>query len=367
MIKQKIACSLGLLLGLLLFLSATKACGQGLAAYVDFREHFYVFDKGNMRQLEHLPVLTFKVGKWGLAYQRNDGALMIYHNGVSRKLSEVVENYEITDGLLVYTYNNNLFVYEGRDKTLLSMNAPYYKADEHLVAYYDDIDKMFKVYYKGEIFDVESALSSPPVDNFEVGDNIIAYMDPNNYLQAFFEGATRELMLAQGKTSYRVDRNLVTFYDETSSALKLFHVFGQRDLAAFRPLSFKVADERVAFVDNTGNFKLYENDQVRTLSNITPDFYVLRDSLLIYGLQNELMAYYDGQIQRLENFIPSTIRYVFNLVAYLTERNHLRVFDKGRLKTLTYEPANRFEVFWDVVWYNIGVNSNKVYYDGVVY
>jgi|GEM_PF-890001 len=357
----------GFLMALTLLVQVSITRAQGLAAFVDYREHFYVFDRGNIRQLEHLPVLSFKVGKWALAYQRNDGALMIYHNGVKRKLSEVVENYEITEGLLVYTYNDNLFVYEGREKTTLTMNAPYHKADGRLVAFYDDIDKMFKVYYKGQVFEVESALSAPPVDNFKVGDNMMAYLDPNSYLQAFFEGTTRELILAQGKPSYQVDRNLVVYYDVTRSSLRLFHVYGQRELATFRPLSYKVADERVAFVDNDGSFRLYENDRVRTLSTITPDFYVLRDSMLVYEQQNELMAYYGGQIRRLENFIPSRIQYGFNLVAYLNERNHLRVYHRGRMKTITYEPANRFEVFWDVVWYNVGVNTNKVYYNGKIY
>ena len=359
--------SIFILLYAMLSVQAIDSAAQGLAAFNNFRDQFYVFDKGNLQQLEHLPVMSYKVGKWGVAYQRNDGALMVYQNGIQTKLSEVAENYEITEGLLVYTYNNNLFVYGGREKKTLTMNAPYYKADEDLVAYYDDIDKMFKVYYKGQVFDVEGALSAPPVSDFKVGDNIVAYLDPNNYLQAFFEGSTRRLMLAQGRPSYAADRNLVVYYDVSLSTLRLFHVFGQRELATFRPISYQVADERVAFVDNDGSFKLYENDRITTLSTISPAFYELRDSMLVYEQQNELMAYYDGEIRRLENFIPAKIEYGFNLVAYLNERNHLRVFQRGELKTITYEPANRFEVSWDVVWYNVGVNTNKVYYNGKVY
>lgn len=354
------------LLALLLFLPI-PGLSQGKAAFTNFRDHFYVFDQGNTRQLEHLPIVSYQVAKWGVAYKRNDGALMVYHNGVKEKLSEVVESYQMTEGLLVYNYNDNLFVYEGREKTTLSMNAPRYKADEDLVAYYDEIDKMLKVYYKGEVFDVESALSVPPVSDFKVGDNMVAYLDPNGYLQAFFEGATRRLMLAQGKPSYRVDRNIVVYYDVTQSSLRLFHLFGQRQLTTFEPLSYKVADERVAFVANDGSFRLYENDRIQTLTTLTPDFYVLRDSLLVYGLQNELMAYHDGQIRQLENFIPVKIKYGYNTVAYLNERNHLRVFDHGRVETISYEPVNRFEVFWDVVWYNVGVNSNKVYFNGEVH
>ena len=355
-----------LLLGVYL-LFPTQAFSQGLAAYTDFRDHFYVFDNGNFRQLEHLPVMSFKVGKWCVAYRRNNGALMVYHNGQKRELSRVVRDYRVTEGLLVYTYNDNLFVYDGREKKNLTMNAPYYKADEDMVAYYDQIDKMFKAYYKGSVFDVESALSTPPVSNFEVGDNILAYVDPNDYLNAFFEGSTQRLMLLQGRPLYKADKNIVAYYDVSRSVFKLHHVFGKRELGFFRPESFKLTDNRVIYVDNTGNFMVYENDEVRTLSTNTPEFYMAHDSILVYEEQNYFKVYYDGRIYTLENFIPSQIKYGYNTLAYLNERNHLRVFRNGRVKTVSYEPVNSFEVYWDVVWYNVGVNSNKVYYKGKVY
>jgi len=351
----------------LFLLNPCPGKAQGLAAFENYREQFYVFDRGTIRQLEHLPVQSFQVEKWGVAYRRNDGALMIYHNGVKRKLSDVAQQYSMTEGLLVYAYNNNLFVYQGRTKTNLGMNVPYYKADEDLVAYYDQLDKMFKVYYKKQQFEVESALSNPPVSDFKVGDNILGYLGPNSYLHAFFEGGNRQLMLAQGRPSYQVDRNMVVYYDVATSSLKLFHVFGSRKLTTFRPQSYKLADERVAFVANDGSFKLYENDRIKTLSGITPEFYELRDSLLVYEEQTNLMAYYQGKNYRLENFIPQQMDYGINTVAYLNARNHLRVFQGGSHQTISYEPVNRFKVFRDVVWFNVGVNSNKVFYNGKTY
>ena len=351
----------------LLLLSASQVRPQGLAAYTDFRHHFYVFDNGNLRQLEHLPVMNFKVGKWGIAYRGNDGALKVYENGMKRELSKVVSEYKVTEGLLVYTYNNTLVVYDNREKQTLTMKAPYYQADENMVAYYDQIDKMFKVYYKGEIFDVESALSSPPVSEFDVGDNILAYRDPNDYLNAFFEGSTRRLMLLQGRPLYGADKNIVAYYDVSRSTFRLHHIFGQRDLGFFQPESFKLTDERVIYVENTGDFMVYENDEIRTISTNTPAFYMAHDSILIFEEQNYFKVYYDRQVYTLENFIPEQIKYGYNLVAYLNERNHLRVFRHGRVETISYEPVNSFEVYWDVVWFNVGVNSNKVYYKGRVY
>ncbi|MFW5943800.1 MAG: hypothetical protein ACOCTU_00940 [Bacteroidota bacterium] len=348
-------------------LSAHNADSQGLAAYTDFRNHFHVFDNGNFRQLEHLPVINYKVGKWCVAYRNNNGALMVYHDGQKKELSKVVREYEVTEGLLVYTYNNNLFVYNGREKKFLSMNAPYYKAKGDLVAYYDEIDKMFKVYYKGQVFDVESALSTPSVNNFQVGDNIMSYVDPNGYLNAFFEGNTRRLMLMQGQPIHNADKNIVAYYDVSRSVFGLYHISGQRELGYFRPESFKTSDNRVVYVENTGNFMVYENDEIRTLSTNTPEFYMVHDSILIYEEQNHFKVYYDGRVYTLENFIPEQIKYGVNTLAYLNQRSHLRVFRHGKVETISYAPVNSFEVYWDVVWFNVGVNSNKVYYKGRVY
>jgi len=357
-----------LLLPGLIVISFTEGFSQGLAAYTDFRKHFHVFDNGHFRQLEHLQVRSFKVSKWCVAYRRNDGALMVYHDGQKKELSKVVRDYRVTEGLVVYTFNNNLYVYNGREKRNLTMNAPHYKANENMVAYYDQIDKMFKAYYKGEVFDVESALSNPPVNNYEVGDNLLAYRDPNDYLNAFFEGSTKRLMLLQGRPLYKADENIVAYYDVSRSAFKLQHIVsGERELGFFRPESFKLSDNRVVYVENTGNFMMYENDELQTLSTNTPDFYMVHDSIMAYEEQNYFNVYYDGQDYTLENFIPSQIKYGNNTLAYLNERNHLRVFYNGQVETISYEPVNSFQVYWDVVWFNVGVNSNKVYYQGRLY
>ena len=354
-----------LLVGLLLI--SFEGRSQGYAAYTDYRKYFHVFDHGQFRQLEHLPVKNFKVSKWCVAYIREDGTMMAYHNGQKKQISPIVEEYQVTEGLLVYTFNKNLFVYDGRDKRTLTMDAPYYKADEHIVAYYDRIDKMFKMYYKGEVFDVESALSTPPVSHFDVGDNMLAYQDPYDYLNAYFEGSTQQLMLLQGRPYYKADKNLVAYYDASRSTFNLHHVFGRRELGYFRPLSFKVADNRVVYADNNGNFMVYENDEIRTISTNTPEFYHVHDSILIYEEQNHFKVYYRGEIYNLENFIPSQYKYGYNTLAYLNKRNHLRVFQHGKVKTISYEPVNAFKVYRDLDWFNIGVNTNKIYHKEKLY
>jgi len=340
---------------------------QDLAAFTNFRDNFYVFDDGQFIKLEHLPVQSYKVGKWAVAYQNNNGALMVYSNGRKHKMTEVVENYEITESLLVYHYGSNLFGYDGIDKEKLSMDCPYFKANGDAVAFFDRINKEFRFYYKGVVYDVESALSNEPVRNYKIGDNILAYLDPNGYLNYFYKGKKGEIMLVRGRPNYRVDKNIIAYYDPNNSAFKVFLDGITHQIDFFKPVSFKVADNRVAYVKDNGRFCVFQDGRERTISNITPEFYHVEDSLIIYEENGYLKSYYNHQTYTIENYIPSTLKYDFNTLAYLDKQRYLEVFSKGRKQSLTYETINEFDIFWGVVWYNLGVNTNKVFYDGKKY
>ena len=349
-----------------LFLSKSGKT-QGFAAFVNFRENFIVFDHGNFTQLEHLPIQSFKVGMWGIAYQKSNGTLMVYTNGQEIKLTDIVRNYILTESLLVYHYNNNLFVFDGVEKHHLSMDASYFKADKDVVAFYDRIDKMFKLFYKGRIYDIENALSNEPVNDYQVGDNILAYQDPNQYLNVFFDGNKEQLMLIQGRPSYKVDKNLVAYFDQNLSSFNVYHKGRKEQLAYFKPFSYEVGDDRVAFIDDKGDFRIYENGTTRTITTVTPEMYHVEDSLIVFEEQGYLKCYYNQQIYTIENFIPERMKLHYNTLAYIDQQNHFNVFSKGKKRTISIEPVNFFEVKWGVVWYQVGVNTNKVFFNGKIY
>lgn len=351
----------------LFVMSGTLSVSQDLAAFTDYRDYFYVFDEGDLKMLEHHPVRSFKIAKTGIAYIADDQSLNWYANGNSREISTVVENYEVTENLLIYSFGQNLFAFDGEKKYSLSMDCLDYKADSGIVAYYDKTKEMFEVFQDGEIYELESSLTGNRISNFQVGDNLVVYLDANGYLQSFANQEKNELMYAQGRPSYKVDRNLVAFYDESSSVFKVKYNNRTYDLMYFHPLDYDVADEKMVFVDNNGYFRIFDKGEVRDISTFRPRFYHLEDKLLIFEEQGHLKAYQNGQVYSLENFIPQKMKFHYNALAYLDQQRHLKIFYNGQLKTVSYEPVNDFEVFWGVVWFNRGVNTNKVFYKGDVY
>ncbi|MFO8236276.1 MAG: hypothetical protein R6U04_12830 [Bacteroidales bacterium] len=359
--------SLAGFLFLFLFLVSLESYSQGLTAFLNFREQFIVFDKRNFRQLEHLPVRSFKTGKWGVAYIKHNGTLMVYTNGQEIELSNVVSDYVITESLLVYHYNKHMFVFDDMEKNKLSMDADYFKVDNEVVAFYDQMDKIFKLYDKGEIYEIEDALSNDPVSDFQVGDNILAYKSPNGYLNIFYNGNKERLMLTQGRPSYKTDKNIVAYYDVNESSFNVYDKGTIHQLNYFKPDSYEVADNRVVYVDDTGDFIVYENNESNIISTMTPDEYYVEDSLIVYKEQGYLKCYYDKEVYTLENFFPEQMKLHFNTLAYVDQQNHFKVFHKGEKKTLSFEPPRFFDTKWGVVWFMVGVSTNKVFYNGKVY
>src|SRR6056297_2558211 len=110
-------------------MSGTLSFSQDLAAFTDYRDYFYVFDEGNLKMIEHHPVQSFKIAMNGIAYIANDQSLKWYSDGNTRKISTVVEDYEVTENLLVYSFGQNLFVFDGEEKHTLSINCLNYESD----------------------------------------------------------------------------------------------------------------------------------------------------------------------------------------------------------------------------------------------
>ena len=69
----------------------------------------------------------------------------------------------------------------------------------------------------------------------------------------------------------------------------------------------------------------------------------------------------------IENYIPSTYKLKGESVAYLDQNGHLQLFKAGESKTLSYEQINDFEVLRQVVIFNEGMNTTKIYYNGKTY
>ena len=144
---------------------------QNLTAYHDYREYFYVFDNGLTKLLEYLPVQSYQIGGNAIAYIDNSYNLKVYSKGMVTKLDIVPDiKYFATDHLVAYMAAAQLYVFDNSRIKTLSNWVDYYAVGDSLIAFFDQFNQSFQVYYKGKSIVLEDALGEPPVKEFKIGE-----------------------------------------------------------------------------------------------------------------------------------------------------------------------------------------------------
>ena len=68
----------------------------------------------------------------------------------------------------------------------------------------------------------------------------------------------------------------------------------------------------------------------------------------------------------MENYIPQSYSINGNLLTYIDQNGYLCVFENGEKVVLSYN-ANEYQSVGDLVIYNEGLNTTKIYYQGKTY
>ncbi|MBK6838164.1 MAG: hypothetical protein IPG90_07665 [Bacteroidetes bacterium] len=78
-------------------------------------------------------------------------------------------------------------------------------------------------------------------------------------------------------------------------------------------------------------------------------------------------VFYNGVVSTLENFNPSNFQLGINGVAWLDESNRLKVFDRGKTYTASYEIINKYDLIGNVLKYETGSNTVNIFFEGKNY
>lgn len=339
---------------------------QTLSAYTDYRQYFYVFDDGHSQMLEYLPVQSYRVGGACLAYMDNRGVFKIFFKNNKITLEKYrVTNYFSTNNLLVYTLESQLIVFDRGKRLTLVYNPGLYAFGDSIVAFYDEASSYLKVYYDGEIREVEAGLSGRPMKSMVVGDNLFAYVDQADYFKICYRGKLIEE--SYRPNNYKVGGNTVAYITEAELEFKIFYKGATHDVENFEPQSYRAGEDMVAYVDETGSFKVFYKGEIIELSTFEPEFYYIKANMLVYSESDFLKVFTDGKSHTLVNYIPEKYYVHRNVVAFIDEQDQLVGFYKGVLETISYEKLNNIEIFGNAVSFEIGIHTNKTYYKGVVY
>jgi len=340
---------------------------QGVAAFSDYQKRFWVFDGGKSRQLEYQPILSYAVGNKSVGYVTNSDHLKVYYNHIDYELGSMVSSYAVTDHLVTYKINSQLFVFEEGHKQMLSKYVGQYLAGDSLVAFFDTEKRYFQVYYHGQVITLADGLLSDDAGLFQVGSNMVCFRDLYQNFWLFYRGNMVELLRTNEEITSKIGRDVLAFIDPATDYLQVFYQGEVSTIESFRPESFQVGYDKVAYVTNTGDFKLFDHGQVFDVSSFAPDVYELKGDILVYQQQGQLFAFYGGENYLIENYIPSNYKLNYNALAYLDQNGYLRLFKAGERFELSFEKINEFQVLTEAVIFNEGMNTTKVFFDGKTY
>jgi hypothetical protein len=353
-----------LILGFLAFSCILPA--QNMAAYTDYKNYFFAFDNGAGTELEYLPVQSFQVGGNAVAYVDNNGNFKVFNNGKITTLSETtVSKYTASDYLVSYSTYQLLYAFDnGKDILLSKFAEPSYITGDSIVAFIDSRAYAFKAYYNGSVTSLEEG-SNPPVQNFAVGDNVVAYISYLNHFKIFYRGKNINLATVNRSLPYKAGKNTVAYCND-NYGFSIFHKWLIYDVEKFQPKSFFVGDDLAAYVNANEEFKVFYDGKMKVLGSFDPPFYRVEDSLVLYNDAQRFKVFYKGSVYTLENFIPTDYQVDFNTIAYLDQQGRLKTFHGGKTEMITHSPIDQFQLYRNVISYSV-LNRNYMYYHSKIH
>jgi hypothetical protein len=346
--------------------SSFQSWSQNLSAYNDYRNYFQAFDNGEFRQLEYMPVKSFKTGGHGIAYIDNTNEFRIYADQQKFDITYGgTLSYFTTDYLIAYRVGKVLSVFENQHAQNLSYYCSIYAINDSLLGFFDESNYNFSVFYQGNVIALESSMLEPP-KSMKTGSNTLAFINQSNFFRVFYHGIIYPLDNI-APLAYQAGSDLVAYVDDYDQNFHLFYKGDTASIETFAPDSFKVGFGTMAYVDNLGNFRVFYEGATRRLLSYRPDFFQLKGYTVLYAFNNNFNVFYKGEVHTLEDYIPADFQMANEGVAYIDVSGRLKLFLSGKTYTISYEIINKYELNGNVLTYSVGTNTTKFFWNGKNY
>ena len=339
---------------------------QDVTAYFDNRENLQVFDRGLSRQLEYLPVKSYKIGGNMIAYIDSKSDFKIYYDNQTFQLLNAVDfYYQVTNNLTMFRVGGVLYVFDRGEKKTLCYNTGLVSVNDSVLAYIDVSASTLNFYYNGSIANVEESLLGAP-KAVKTGSNTVAWINQSDIFSVFYHGKIIQLDNI-APIAFEAGQDIVAYIDDYVRQFKIFYKGDTAIAEQFLPDSFKVGFGICAYIDDLSNFRIFYNGATKIVLSARPDFFVVRGNVVIYSYQNAFYAFYKGEVYTLNNMTPRDYQVGTEGVAWLDESGRLMAFHKGKTYTVAYDVIESYSMNGNVLKYDIGNESVRVWYNGKVY
>ncbi len=345
------------------FLTIQDVSAQFVQAYEDFRNYFYVFENGMPQQLESQRVIKYVVSAESVVYIDNAKNLKAWYHGEKFDLGEG-NNLKFTSSRKFITYQRDqtLYVFDNGKTMRLTNFLKEYTVGDEIIVFKEDNYEILKAYINGEIVEVDYTLVSK-LGAYKLGDNLVAYTNGARYFKVFHNKELMELEQWE-PTEFLCGRDMVAYVDGTTQYLKLYYNDKILKLENFAPRSMQMGDNVFAYINNESEFMVFTNGKLLKVELFEPTIYQVKDNVCAFFMDNKLQVLQDGVRYQLEYFMPSSYQISNNNMAWLDNSGRLKMFDKGKVITVSTDMISDYTLNGDVLKYIGGDNYPHIYCNG---
>jgi len=316
------------ILFILFLLASPGLFSQCIATYQDSKNEVYLFDAGESKYIEPLPLLGFKIGRNNMmAYVAPNGRVKIYFKG---------KVYPVTDNTSHYYMTDNLFLYQNYSIIKVLWNNEFHSLETQFdpssdslfysdsVVVWTNLLAELNIFYNGKI----QLLERTDIHGQKIGPNIFTYVDIGGNFKVFYQGQVQTLE-SYTPVSYQVNQDMLVYIDQYNN-LKIFHDGTLDETTTPAPTEYRVGKDFLAYISNLRQLVVYYKGEETTLMDDRPLRWTVRKNMLVYEDKgNNFWCWYNGKNTLLERYIPPSYKVDNDIVVYQDLDGRLKAFYYG--------------------------------------
>jgi hypothetical protein len=235
-------------------------------------------------------------------------------------------------------YRNYLFAFsEGISRQIDSRPVRTYKSRGDKVVYVD-VNNNLMLWQN----DIKTNLGDATSIKFLLTDELLIY---TTYDMLAVADSDKTTNLTYFFKEYDYNAGMVAFTDQNIGLLKAYtngKVIEVEATLIGKLGKFKVGENILAYINSSDSFKIYYNNELYSIDNLSPDRFLSGKNLVAYieGSTKYLNVFYKGKVFVLEEFEPISFQVGDEAIAYVTNENSFKVFQSGKLlKVESYAPS----------------------------
>ena len=254
-----------------------------------------VFEKGKLTRLTYF-IRDYQVNEGLITFRdQNIDMLRVYYNGVVTDL-----DYTLTGSLGIYKTGKNTVGYltsngafkvfmEGQIYEVDNISPLDFSPGKDIVGYISGTEQSLNVIYNGKILTLETIKPQ----SMQAGDDLLAYVSDEGFFKIFDSGKLVKAESYPPDFYFTNDAGVLFF---TNNKLQLLLHGVRHELSDFMPKSYKMSNNRVAWMDTAGRLYLFSNGKKEEVSTAAVVDYELNSDILRYKLTDGTnRIYYKGK------------------------------------------------------------------------